>query len=186
MELLQRREDFTIDDIALYQEVMELLQRREDFTNDDTALYQADKFFQAWVLWQKKGIINYIHMIGSVHIADYHYKWKNLYRFSQQGWEAMNSRIETFFFRCTSHGGGVRGDSIKLRLVPIAMGAEMANQSKCSCVLQGWQSEHKPYMLMSLGSTSQISCVWTTSCKWRKWWSWRACGCRIDPLKYSI
>ena len=33
MELLQRREDFTIDDIALYQEVMELLQRREDFTN---------------------------------------------------------------------------------------------------------------------------------------------------------
>jgi hypothetical protein len=59
-------------------------------------------------------------MIGSGHIADYLSKWKNLYRSSQQGWEAMNSLIKTFFFRRTSHGGGVRGESKKPRLVPIA------------------------------------------------------------------
>jgi hypothetical protein len=59
-------------------------------------------------------------MIASGHIADYLYKWKNLYRFSQQGWEAMNSLIKTFFFRRTSHGGGVRGNSKKSRLIPIA------------------------------------------------------------------
>jgi hypothetical protein len=70
-------------------------------------------------LWQKEGITNYIHMIGSGHIADYLFKWKNLYRFSQQGWEAMNSLIKTFFFRRTSHGGGVRGGK-KSRLIPIA------------------------------------------------------------------
>jgi hypothetical protein len=81
----------------------------------------ADQFFQAWVLlWQKEGITNYIHMMGAGHVADYLYKWRNLYRFSQQGWEAMNSLVKTFFFRRTSHGGGVRGSSKKSRLIPIA------------------------------------------------------------------
>jgi hypothetical protein len=106
-----------------YRIAMVLLRKKDDFTNADIALYQhlADLFFQAWViLWQKEGITNYIHMIGSGHIAEYLYKWKNLYRFSQQGWEAMNSLIKTFFFRRTSHGGGVRGNSKKSRLIPIA------------------------------------------------------------------
>ena len=106
-----------------YRTAMILLRKRDDFTNTEIATYQnhADKFFQAWVhLWQIEGITNYIHMIGSGHIADYLYKWKNLYRYSQQGWEAMNSLIKTFFFRRTSHGGGVRGDSKKSRLIPIA------------------------------------------------------------------
>jgi hypothetical protein len=102
---------------------MVLLWKKDDFTNADIVLYQhrADLFFQAWViLWQKEGIANYIHMIGSGHIAEYLYKWKNLFRFSQQGWEAMNSLIKTFFFRRTSHGGGVRDSSKKSRLIPIA------------------------------------------------------------------
>jgi len=59
-------------------------------------------------------------MIGSGHVAEYLFKWKNLYRFSQQGWEAMNSLIKTYFFRRISHGGGVRGMSKKMRLIPIA------------------------------------------------------------------
>jgi hypothetical protein len=59
-------------------------------------------------------------MIGSGHIAEYLYKWKNAYRFSKQGLEAMNSLIKTFFFRRTSHGGGVRGNSKKSRLISIA------------------------------------------------------------------
>ena len=32
----------------------------------------------------------------------------------------MNSLIKTFFFQRTSHGGGVRGESKKSQLVPIA------------------------------------------------------------------
>lgn len=106
-----------------YRISMVLLRKREDFTNESIAVYQdhADKFFQAWIkLWQKEGITNYIHMIGSGHVADYLYKWNNLYRYSQQGWEAMNSLIKTFFFRRTSHGGGVKGASKKSRLIPIA------------------------------------------------------------------
>jgi hypothetical protein len=106
-----------------YRIAMVLLRKKDNFTNMEIASYQnhADVFFQAWVeLWQKKGITNYLHMIGSGHISDYLYRWSNLYRFSQQGWEAMNSLIKTFFFRRTSHGGGVRGKSKKSRLVPIA------------------------------------------------------------------
>ena len=106
-----------------YRTAMVLLRKRDDFTNEVIASYQshADKFFQAWVrLWQKEGITNYIHMIGAGHIADYLYKWRNLYRYSQQGWEAMNSLVKTFFFRRTSHGGGVRGVSKKSRLIHIA------------------------------------------------------------------
>lgn len=105
-----------------YRTAMVLLRKRDDFSNDQIVEYQyhADLFFQAWViLWQKEGITNYIHMIGAGHIAEYLYKWKNLYRFSQQGWEAMNSLIKTFFFRRTSHGGGVRGSSQKSRLILI-------------------------------------------------------------------
>jgi hypothetical protein len=106
-----------------YRTTMVLLRQREDFTDDMIVSYQshADKFFQAWVLlWQDEGITNYLHMIGAGHISDYLFKWRNLYRFSQQGWEAMNSLIKTFFFRRTSHGGGVRGTSRKSRLTPIA------------------------------------------------------------------
>lgn len=106
-----------------YRISMVLLRKKDDFSNDQVATYQchADKFFQAWLrLWQKEGITNYIHMIGAGHVSDYLFRWKNLYRFSQQGWEAMNSLIKTFFFRRTNHGGGVRGASKKSRLIPIA------------------------------------------------------------------
>jgi hypothetical protein len=106
-----------------YRIAMVLVRKREDFTNAEISTYQghADKFFQAWIrLWQKEGVTNYLHMIGAGHISDYLYKWRNLYRFSQQGWEAMNSLVKTFFFRRTNHGGGVRGDSKKSRLIPIA------------------------------------------------------------------
>lgn len=106
-----------------YRTAMVLLRQRDDFTNAMIVSYQShvDKFFQAWVLlWQKEGITNYIHMMGAGHIADYLYKWRNLYRYSQQGWEAMNSLVKTFFFRRTSHGGGVRGSGKKSRLIPIA------------------------------------------------------------------
>ena len=107
-----------------YKSSMDLLRKKDDFDHDEVATYQhhADIFFQSWLrLWQKEGITNYIHMIGAGHVSDYLFRWKNLYRFSQQGWEAMNSLIKTFFFRRTNHGGGVRGETgKKSRLIPIA------------------------------------------------------------------
>jgi hypothetical protein len=45
------------------------------------------------------------------------YKWRNLYEHSQQGWEAFNALLKTFFFRRAGRGGG-RG--VRSKLKPIA------------------------------------------------------------------
>ena len=87
-----------------YRIAMVLLRKKDDFTNEEITSYQchANKFFQVWhQLFQKEGKTNYIQMIGSAHIADYLYKWKNLYRISQHGWEAMNSLNQDFLFSTT-------------------------------------------------------------------------------------
>lgn len=92
-----------------YRHAVILLRQRQDFTNEQIASFQkhADNFFQNWVkLHGKDGVTNYIHMMGSGHLAEYLYKWKNLYRYSQQGWEAMNAMIKTFFFRSTNESWG--------------------------------------------------------------------------------
>jgi hypothetical protein len=48
---------------------------------------------------------NYIHIIGSGHLSYFGKKYGNLYRFSQQGWEAMNKLLKHFYFNNTNHGG---------------------------------------------------------------------------------
>lgn len=111
--------------IESYRRAMKLLRQKEDFTNERIEEVQKlmDLFFQNWVkLHGLEGVTNYIHMMGAGHLAEYLYKWRNLYRYSQQGWEAMNALIKTFFFRRTNHGGaaGNKGTSKKSRLVPIA------------------------------------------------------------------
>jgi len=68
-----------------------------------------------------KGMTNYIHMLALGHISEYLIYWGNLYDHSQQGWEAFNSLIKTFFFLRTRHGGaGNKGHGPKSRLRPIA------------------------------------------------------------------
>ena len=92
-----------------YKNAMKLLRKEEDFTDDEIAKYQkyANLFFVNWVkIHTNTGVSNYIHMMGSGHFAEYLFKWRNLYRYSQQGWEAMNALIKTFFFWHTNHGGG--------------------------------------------------------------------------------
>ena len=112
----EERSSFWVTALNNYRSAMVLLRQKHDFNNDNIASYQnhADVFFQAWVkLWQKEGITNYIHMIGSGHISDYLYRWKNLYRFSQQGWEAMNSLIKTFFSDVQAMEVGQRGRRVR-------------------------------------------------------------------------
>jgi len=82
----------------------------------------VDKFFRIWVeLCGHEGVTNYIHMMSSGHFAEYLIYWRNLYRHSQQGWEAFNSFLKTFFFRRTNRGGaGNRGMGKKLKVLAIA------------------------------------------------------------------
>jgi hypothetical protein len=52
-------------------------------------------------------------MLASGHVAEYVFHWGNLYEHSQQGWEAFNALVKSFFFRRTNHGGGKNKTRLK-------------------------------------------------------------------------
>jgi hypothetical protein len=99
------------------------LRCKDQFTPDMVIEFQKDidAFFQIWVsLHGGEGVTNYIHLLATGHVSAYLFHWKNLYRHSQQGWEAFNSLLKTFFFRRTQRGGSVNGGKGgKSRLAPI-------------------------------------------------------------------
>jgi len=110
--------------VSHYREALKLLCKKTNLTVDKLESFQShvDAFFVLWVnLTGHEGVTNYIHMLASGHISEYLIYWGNLYDHSQQGWEAFNSLIKTFFFRRTGRGGaGNRGRGPKSRLHPIA------------------------------------------------------------------
>jgi hypothetical protein len=80
----------------------------------------ADEFFQKWLdLTGYDGIMNYIHMLGVGHIRFFLTKWKNLNRFSNQGWEAYNAMIAAFWHHYTGKGGG-KNEKQRSKVLPIA------------------------------------------------------------------
>jgi hypothetical protein len=97
---------------------------KEDFTVDMVIDFQKDiyAFSQIWVTMHgDDGVTNYICMLALGHISAYLFHWGNLYRHSQQGWEAFNSLLKVFFFRRTQWGGSISGGKgTKRRLIPIA------------------------------------------------------------------
>jgi hypothetical protein len=106
--------------LPAYTDAIVIVRQKADFLDADIEKFQQmiDKWFQDWVhLNGRGGMTNYIHMLCCGHIAEYMYEHRNLYRHSQQGWEAFNALLKTFFFRRTQRGGG-RGRRTKLQ--PIA------------------------------------------------------------------
>jgi len=106
-----------------YRIAISILREKREFTDDRIKEFQlhVDEWFQLWnKLWSFEGCTNYTHVLSSAHMCEFMYKWRNLYRFSQQGWEKFNHIFSTFYFRRTNHGGKRHADSIKSKLVPIA------------------------------------------------------------------
>jgi hypothetical protein len=103
-----------------YRVAVVIARQKEDFQDEDIIQFQksVDEWFSDYVfLTGKNGMTNYIHLLCTGHLAEYMYKWRNLYEHSQQGWEAFNSLLKSFFFRRTQRGGG-RGVT-KTKLQPI-------------------------------------------------------------------
>jgi hypothetical protein len=91
------------------------------FTDEDIRECQdkIDLWFHDWVsLTGLDGMTNYVHLMSSGHITEYLVRHRNMYRHSQQGWEAFNALLKSFFFRRTGRGGGRGGAKSKLK--PIA------------------------------------------------------------------
>ena len=42
-------------------------------------------------------ITNYMHLLGAGHVEYFLTKYRNLYRYNQQGWESLNNKITTIF-----------------------------------------------------------------------------------------
>jgi hypothetical protein len=96
------------------------LHKKFNFTDRDIDGFQfhADEFFRKWIdMVGYDGVTNYIHMLGAGHIRYYLRKWGNLHRFQNQGWEAYNAMITSFWHHRTRKGGGKLNRS---KIVPIA------------------------------------------------------------------
>jgi hypothetical protein len=107
-----------------YSPAINLLRSKENLTEHQIIQFQKhiDLFFQLWVVLipGAKGVTNYIHLLKSGHVMEYLKYWRSLYPHSQQGWEALNSLLKTYYFRATSRGGKsggkyVNGDKTRVR-----------------------------------------------------------------------
>lgn len=91
-----------------YSEAMKLLTLHRALTNDEMDIFQdlVDDFFEIWVeLFGNDGMTNYLHMLGTGHILFFLRKYKCLYVFSQQGWEALNAVCTAYILQNSSRGG---------------------------------------------------------------------------------
>lgn len=61
-----------------------------------------------------------MHMLGAGHIRYYLKRWRNLNRFQNQGWEAYNAMIASFWHHRTKRGGGGKNEVDRSKIKPIA------------------------------------------------------------------
>jgi hypothetical protein len=96
--------------IRKYNRAMKILRKKGEYTDDDISEFQEliDDFFLSYIEEcgaGKEGVTNYIHMLGSGHVKHYMVTHRNLYKFSQQGWESLNAKFKLTFFNHTQCGG---------------------------------------------------------------------------------
>jgi hypothetical protein len=85
-----------------------MLKKRNDFTdqkNHETELKIAEWSCKWLKLTGREGVTNYTHSLTSGHIVFFMKEWRNLYRFSNQGWERQNASIRYFYNHRTQSGG---------------------------------------------------------------------------------
>ena len=102
-----------------YRAAMIILRKNTDASDGEIATFQdhIDAWFQDWVhVYGNEGCTNYTHMLSSSHVMRYMQEWKCLHRFSQQGWEALNALIKSYFFRRTNRGGLSKNSTKKTKL----------------------------------------------------------------------
>ena len=99
-----------------------MVQARFVFTDANIDKYQriADIFYTLWLeLNGREGMTNYIHSIGCSHLRYFLLKKRNLYKFSQQGWEHHNKRMLGIYHRHTQKGGNGSKDEDKGHIYPL-------------------------------------------------------------------
>ncbi|KAI2505580.1 hypothetical protein MHU86_8822 [Fragilaria crotonensis] len=106
-----------------YRAALTILRKNTDYTANEIKAFQEhiDAWFCDWVaVYGKEGCTNYTHMLSSSHVMRYMQEWRCLHRYSQQGWEALNALIKSYFFRRTNRGGLTKNMAKKTKLLGIA------------------------------------------------------------------
>ena len=95
--------------ISHYKDPMIIMIKKDgEYTDQDLTTYHvhAPEFFQSWIdLYGRQGVTNYIHMIGVGHFYRYMKRYKNLNKYSQQGWEALNALIKKTISNAQTRAG---------------------------------------------------------------------------------
>jgi hypothetical protein len=95
-------------------DIFETLSQREDLTDQDIDELQVeiDYFSVKWVeLTGCDGISNDIHMMITGHIIYYLRKWRNYYRYGNEGWEHINAQMAWFHHNRTQRVASAGRDS---------------------------------------------------------------------------
>lgn len=126
--------------INSYRSAVEILRKKSNYTEEEVVQYQehVNDWYRVWI--KEFGIVgctNYTHLLGSGHIAEEMRLFGCLYRYSQEGLEAVNALIKSYFFRRTSRGGGT-GVGTWNRLEPV-----------------GRWLQRKMYFLLDMGADRQ-------------------------------
>jgi hypothetical protein len=103
-----------INALSKYKSAMELLTVHCELTEQENEQFQEliDDFFELWIIvFGDEGITNYIHMLSSGHILYFMKRYDSLYLYSQQGWESLNSTIQTFILQNSQRGGRNSGEN---------------------------------------------------------------------------
>ena len=105
-----------------YNEAMNILRKKGmKYTDDELKKFQfkIDSFANTAIpLYGKRMLTNYMHDLVSGHVQEFMKEWGCLFRYSQQGWEALNSLVKTIFFRRTNRGG--TANTTRSKLIPVA------------------------------------------------------------------
>ena len=77
-------------------------------------------YFFLWIkLTHSAGITNYIHLIGAAHIYWCLFKYRNVYKCSQQGWEQLNKRASGIYHMHSQNGGQGAKEEEKSQILPV-------------------------------------------------------------------
>ena len=112
-----------LDAVQKFRVVAHWLDSRVHFDFEMICQFQndVDEFCLVYFkLTGRDGMTNYFHLLHAGHYAFFLSKYGNLYRFSQQGWENLNSAVKRSYHHNTQKGGGRGGSS---KLLPVMMTA---------------------------------------------------------------
>jgi hypothetical protein len=101
-----------IEAVNLFIRLTAVLEKKTRFTDDEiiTLQLEIDRFGELWIeVTGLEGMCNYIHYLVAGHITYYLKVYRNLYAYSQQGWEQLNCKMKQFYFRRTQRGGNKSG-----------------------------------------------------------------------------